>query len=94
MKRPYLLSALALCALCFGLHASLSKEPSRPSDPLEEDLTRARVEQELMLAERTARMLSEVQEALLEWDAEPVVSSLPDHPAESAETATGEEADR
>lgn len=41
----------------------------RPS--LDDELTRVQLEQELMRAERTARMLDDLQEALADWDRAP-----------------------
>ena len=71
-SRPVL---LATAALSFGL---LAAEPGRPpappalraEDPLATELGRVRVEQELMLAERTAAMLDAFQQALEDWEHE------------------------
>ena len=69
--------ALTLCAAglvstatATRLGPSRTSQEATPAMDFDEDLTRARVEQDLMLAERTAKMLGDLQEALADWQAE------------------------
>lgn len=79
--RPALALALATAGLSLA-YAHVSAAPpvgtAAPATPaprertsLDQELARVQLEQELMLAERTARMLDELRTALEDWDREP-----------------------
>ena len=55
-------------AFAYAVPKSASRIEPGEAPSLEDELTRVHVEQDLMLAERTARMLDEFQTALRDWD--------------------------
>lgn len=87
--RPALALALATASLSLAYAHVSAAPPAAPAAPaprertsLDQELGRVQLEQELMLAERTARMLDELQTALADWDREPTREAGADGDAE------------
>lgn len=84
--RPALALALAAASLSLAYaHVSAAPPAAPPATParqertpLDQELGRVQLEQELMLAEHTARMLDELQSALAEWDRQPSLEAEAD----------------